>query len=117
MEAWLEARRPKIDEPANGGAAVAADAADLAWLGSFGLGRGGGLTEWGDGRCRRGGSAEAGGPGAVREDLQALHQEAVGQVPRGAGRLRAGAHPLPRQHRRPLLRGPVAGAATVGRCA
>ena len=60
---------------------------------------------------RRGGGALARGQAAVRADLQALHEEAVGQVPRGARRVGADAAAVPDVDRRPLLWRRVAGAA------
>lgn len=48
------------------------------------------------------------------EGVQALHQEAVGQIPCGVGCQRVAAPALPDQHGRPLLPGPLAGPAHEG---
>ena len=60
---------------------------------------------------RRGGGALAGGTETLRGHLQALHQEAVGQVPDGARRVGAHAAAVPHVDGRPLLLGRLAGAA------
>lgn len=50
-------------------------------------------------------------PCAVREDLQALHEEAVGQVPLGTRRVCDAETPLSNVHRRKIFPGRVAGVA------
>ena len=66
------------------------------------------------GEERRRGRSQSCGTSTLRAHLQALHEEAVGQVPGGARRVRAHAPALPHVDGRPLLRGRLAGAARAG---